>query len=211
MKPSSTAFQRGLLGVILAVLIVVGAVVLFFRKDESAEPVACTMEARMCPDGTFVGRTGPKCEFQTCPVQKDYRSAVYEIDGVSTTLVDGYAVRELSAGSASKITTRVFGNDAFGDLNGDSADDVAFILTQDTGGSGTFFYVAAALHTDIGFYGTNAVLLGDRIAPQTTEIHDGVITVNYADRKPGEPMTARPSVGVSRSFRIEHDRLVELP
>ncbi len=32
-----------------------------------AEPVACTMEARICPDGSYVGRTGPKCEFSACP------------------------------------------------------------------------------------------------------------------------------------------------
>jgi len=30
-------------------------------------PVACTMEAKVCPDGTSVGRTGPKCEFAACP------------------------------------------------------------------------------------------------------------------------------------------------
>lgn len=31
------------------------------------EPVACTMEAKQCPDGSFVGRTGPRCEFAPCP------------------------------------------------------------------------------------------------------------------------------------------------
>lgn len=31
------------------------------------EPVACTMEAKICPDGSAVGRTGPKCEFAACP------------------------------------------------------------------------------------------------------------------------------------------------
>gem|GEM_PF-1077791 len=30
-------------------------------------PVACTMEAKICPDGSAVGRTGPKCEFAPCP------------------------------------------------------------------------------------------------------------------------------------------------
>lgn len=30
-------------------------------------PVACTMDAKMCPDGSYVGRTGSKCEF-VCPV-----------------------------------------------------------------------------------------------------------------------------------------------
>ena len=30
-------------------------------------PVACTMDAKICPDGTAVGRTGPNCEFAPCP------------------------------------------------------------------------------------------------------------------------------------------------
>jgi hypothetical protein len=29
--------------------------------------VACTMEAKLCPDGSAVGRTGPRCEFAPCP------------------------------------------------------------------------------------------------------------------------------------------------
>jgi hypothetical protein len=30
-------------------------------------PVACTMDAKMCPDGSAVGREGPNCEFAACP------------------------------------------------------------------------------------------------------------------------------------------------
>ena len=29
--------------------------------------VACTMEAKLCPDGSYVGRTGPDCQFAPCP------------------------------------------------------------------------------------------------------------------------------------------------
>lgn len=29
----------------------------------------CTMEAKICPDGTAVGRAGPNCEFAPCPTQ----------------------------------------------------------------------------------------------------------------------------------------------
>jgi len=32
------------------------------------EPVACTQEAKLCSDGSSVGRTGAKCEFAACPV-----------------------------------------------------------------------------------------------------------------------------------------------
>lgn len=37
----------------------------FDWQDE--EPVACTAEAKICPDGSAVGRTGPNCEFAPCP------------------------------------------------------------------------------------------------------------------------------------------------
>ncbi|MBI2026168.1 MAG: hypothetical protein HYT06_02190 [Candidatus Levybacteria bacterium] len=31
------------------------------------EKVACTQEAKLCPDGNYVGRVGPNCEFAPCP------------------------------------------------------------------------------------------------------------------------------------------------
>lgn len=32
---------------------------------------ACTMEAKLCPDGTAVGRTGPNCDFAPCPTDEN--------------------------------------------------------------------------------------------------------------------------------------------
>jgi hypothetical protein len=32
---------------------------------------ACTMDAKMCPDGSYVGRQGPTCEFAPCPDAED--------------------------------------------------------------------------------------------------------------------------------------------
>lgn len=34
---------------------------------ESPEQTYCTMEAKLCPDGSYVGRSGPNCEFAACP------------------------------------------------------------------------------------------------------------------------------------------------
>jgi hypothetical protein len=31
------------------------------------EAIACTQEAKICPDGSVVGRTAPNCEFASCP------------------------------------------------------------------------------------------------------------------------------------------------
>lgn len=43
-----------------------------FLENTGASPtptqLACTQEAKLCPDGTtYVGRTGPMCEFAACP------------------------------------------------------------------------------------------------------------------------------------------------
>jgi len=38
-------------------------------------PVACTMEAKICPDGSSVGRVGPNCEFEPCPTNEEPISA----------------------------------------------------------------------------------------------------------------------------------------
>lgn len=36
----------------------------------SMPPFACTMDAKECPDGTYVSRVAPKCEFASCPIYK---------------------------------------------------------------------------------------------------------------------------------------------
>ncbi len=60
--------NRGLWLGIGALAAVIGAGVLFFYPHTAVTPgVACTMEAKMCPDGSSVGRTGPQCEFAACP------------------------------------------------------------------------------------------------------------------------------------------------
>lgn len=139
---------------------------------------------------------------------KDAQNASYKIEGVDVFLKDGISRVPLAESSAT-TTTVYFGNEATGDLNADGKDDVAFILTQSTGGSGTFYYLAVALRTDTGYKGTNAIFLGDRIAPQTTEVKDGEIVTNYAVRAEGEPMATRPSVGVSLYAKVQNGILVQ--
>jgi hypothetical protein len=138
----------------------------------------------------------------------DVKNAEYIIDGTHIKLTNGVAETEAAPGSASKIVTRYFGNEVATDLDGDGRADKVFILTQNTGGSGTFYYVVAALNTERGYVGSEGLLLGDRIAPQTTEVsqnpsHKGVVVVNYADRAAGEPMTTPPSVAKSIWLKLD--------
>jgi hypothetical protein len=115
---------------------------------------------------------------------------------------------EAAPGSASKTITKYFGNEVKMDLDGDGRQDVAFILTQSGSGSGTFYYAVAALNTRRGYIGSDGYLLGDRIAPQTTEVspnprHQYVVVFNYADRLPGESFAAQPSVGESVYLKLD--------
>ena len=141
----------------------------------------------------------------------DGKNSTFAIDGENVTLVNGLSQIPTAPDSASKIITRYFGNKAIGDLNGDGRVDTAFLVTQSTGGSGLFYYVVVALKTPTGYKTTNAFLIGDRIAPQTTEIHSDSreLYVNFAERKPGEPMTEQPSVGATLFLKVTPSGVLE--
>lgn len=165
------------------------------------------MDSRVELDGT----TNQATSTLLSPTTKtpNVKNITYLIDDQPVTLVDGLSEIDI-ADSSSKQVTRYFGNEATGDLNGDGKNDVAFILTQDSGGSGIFYYIAVALANDNGYEGINAILLGDRIAPQTTNISEGKINVNYADRKIGESFSVQPTVGVSKYFQVINNKLVDV-
>lgn len=56
--------------IILAVvlLLVIAGVGYYVGYDVGKDDmVFCTQDAMECPDGSFVGRVGPNCEFAACP------------------------------------------------------------------------------------------------------------------------------------------------
>jgi hypothetical protein len=145
-------------------------------------------------------------------ILNDYINITYLIDGQKVKLENGIASVESAPGSASKTVTRYFGNELKTDLNNDGKEDIVFLLTQEKGGSGIFFYVVAAIKNDSGYVGSDGYFLGDRIAPQTTNIspnpkHKNVIVVNYADRNKNEPMTNAPSVGKSAYLKLNPETM----
>lgn len=150
----------------------------------------------------FVNYNSKNTESLSAPTS--YKNATYTISGEKVTLKSGTSVVPAAPGSASNVTTTYFGNEVNGDFDADGRVDVAFILTQNTGGTGTFYYVVAALNTAKGYIGSDAVLLGDRISPQTTELKENnIIVVNYAERKPGQSFAESPSVGKSIWLKLD--------
>lgn len=132
------------------------------------------------------------------------KNTTYTIAGESIPLVDGFFTKPAAPDSSSIVTVQYFGNEAYGDIDGDGDQDVSFLLTQDGGGSGIFFYLVAALKEGDTYRGSDAMFIGDRIAPQNTRYQDGLVIVNYADRRPGEAMAAVPSFG--KSLYAKYDK-----
>lgn len=79
-------------------LLVVASIAAFFMwpvvehlLSQPAEPIACTTEVKACPDGSTVGRTGPKCEFAACPEQLSIVEVSYQCDKGKTIQATLYA------------------------------------------------------------------------------------------------------------------------
>lgn len=78
-----------LVALVILVPMVIGGVFAYqYSKSQKnpvvQTPIACTQEAKQCPDGSYVSRSGPNCEFAPCPVadnpnpdQKTYTNAQY--------------------------------------------------------------------------------------------------------------------------------------
>lgn len=64
--------QKGFIKFMMIMIIILTGIIwvfLMLNKQIVNRPRAliCTQEAKQCPDGSYVGRTGPKCEFAACP------------------------------------------------------------------------------------------------------------------------------------------------
>ena len=164
------------------------------------------------PSGPLSGVSSVKAGDTLIPVRQqeaaiDPGNATYTVEGEEIRLVDGRAEREAAPGSAAKIITMAFGTAVYGDLDGDFIEDAALFLVHSPGGSGTFYYAAAALNREGAWQGTNAVLLGDRVSPQAMEIRNGVLAANFADRLPHEAMAAPPRIGKTKYLTLRDNKL----
>lgn len=128
----------------------------------------------------------------------------FVVDGETYNLANGQAENETVPGSGDISSLEIFGEPVYADFNGDGIKDAAVWLVSHSGGTGVFYYAVLAINTSGEYKATNALFLGDRIAPQTLEVQGGKAVYNFADRNIDEPMTAEPSIG--KSFYVNYDK-----
>ena len=137
----------------------------------------------------------------------DPANATFTIEGQKVTLVGGRAERAAAPGSTATVVTTLGDQRAQGDFDGDGRQDVAVTLVHQPGGSGTFIYVALLLNPQTGATATNAVLIGDRIKVNAVRADGTAAVVEFMDRRPGEPLSAAPSVLTTKRLVVRDGKL----
>lgn len=121
-------------------------------------------------------------------------NASFSIEQRKIVLINGHAEQSAMSDPKSKIISQVWGSAEIADVNADGQQDAVLILTQNTGGSGTYYYLAVAIREGNNYQGTAVFLLGDRIQPQDIRIEDNRITVKFLDRLLSEPYSNLPTI-----------------
>src|SRR3989344_1332929 len=85
--------QKGftpILLIILIALVTLGGYFTYQTINKSSPPpneIACTQDAKLCPDGSYVSRSGPNCEFSLCPTPKESTNSA-DISNWKTFILD---------------------------------------------------------------------------------------------------------------------------
>lgn len=98
-----------------------------------------------------------------------------------------------------------------------SRNRAAAIIMDNPGGSGTFNYIVGGMLIDEKIIYSQPVLVGDRVQFQKLTAEDpgdennGIVTFEYLDRNPDEPMSAAPTQQVTKKYAFEENgNLIEV-
>lgn len=161
-----------LLGILFILIVGVGGLVYRNAAEHPLQPIACPMDAKICPDGTAVGRAGPSCVFAECALP----NISLKEAGISFALPEGFgdaeitdaasiAAYEMNTGSSTaKIIIRRYAVDA-------SSTPLAVIQQTAIGGASGLPVPVTSL--------TSATLSSRRFTVASLERFEGVIDTAY--------------------------------
>lgn len=120
-----------------------------------------------------------------------------------------YAGKPFEEGGATRPTVTLLEPFwATGDLNGDGVADGAAVLVENSGGSGSFVYLAAVVWQNEQAVNVSTLPLEDRLLAEELTLAEGKITLKATKHGPDDPMCC-PSVKATMTFQLEGDKLVE--
>ncbi|MFZ2049146.1 MAG: hypothetical protein WAV25_02535 [Minisyncoccia bacterium] len=181
--------MKTLLKIVVVVLIVLGIWFLYNKTSKAPTATDVTNQALL---------THP-----------DPSNATFDFEDGALTLKDGVNEKQVDKSSA-VVETSLTDIVGFGDLNNDKKEDAVVVLVQDGAGSGLFVYIAGFVSAPLKYFGTNAIFVGDRVEPKTITIKNGLISLTYLDRRTNEPMSAEPTLSITKTYIYSKGLLVEV-
>jgi heat shock protein HslJ/LysM repeat protein len=127
------------------------------------------------------------------------------------TLTDGkYEGEPFVEGGAARPTV-ILVDDliAYGDLNGDSINDAAVLLAENSGGSGVFTYVGAQLNQNGQPVDAGTVWVGDRTQIKSMTVQNGQIGLEIVTQGPNDPMCC-PTTKMRQTYALQKGQLAQV-
>jgi len=127
-------------------------------------------------------------------------------------LIEGFYEGEpFAEGSESRPTVRLFPDIiAKGDIDGDGGDEAVVLLLEDSGGSGSFLYVAVLARRGVEIENRGTRLVGDRVQVRDMEIEGGELFMEVVQHGPEDAMCC-PTQKARRKWTLAGDALLEGP
>lgn len=118
------------------------------------------------------------------------------VNGVYAGVVDGV-----------ELNARIQPGFQVGDLNADGIDDAAFMLAEDTGGSGVFVSLMVVYSQGDKFKQAPGIMIDDRPVINSLMIEDGLVKVTGLIHGPNDPMV-NPTTLFSAQYTLFGERMV---
>lgn len=96
----------------------------------------------------------------------------------------------------------------FGDLNADGVIDAAFLMAENTGGSGVFVSLIVIFSQGEQFQQAPAVMIDDRPVINEIQIVDARVSISGKVHGPNDPMVD-PTTSIRAEYRLFGDRIIE--
>lgn len=142
----------------------------------------------------------------TAPGRATYSGILDE----AITLIDGQYQGEpfMEDGASRPTVTLLTDPIAYGDLDGDGQDDAAVLLVYDSGGSGSFLYLAVVATGQDEPANAKAIFLGDRTQVRKMSTNNGQLLADLLTHAPDDPACC-PTMETAKVFRLRDGELID--